>query len=186
MYNRGRLIVISGPSGVGKGTICDILLKSCANLSLSVSATTRAPRDTDKEGVTYYFKTTDEFRKMIKENQFLEWAEYNGNYYGTPLAPVRERLDNGTNVLLEIDVQGALNIKKLCPDAVYIFITPPSIEELHARLKGRGTESPEDIERRIASADAELMQKDKYDYVVVNDNLEDAVNQIKNIIENKN
>lgn len=182
MNDKGNLIVISGPSGVGKGTVCDILLKSCKNLALSISATTRAPRDIDAEGVTYYFKTKQEFENMIKQNKFLEWAKYNDNYYGTPLEPVREKLKQGTNVLLEIDVQGALNVKKICPDAVYIFIAPPDIETLHKRLNNRGTETQEEIKRRIDSADAELMQQDKYDYVVINDNLDDAVREIENII----
>ena len=185
MRTKGRLIVISGPSGVGKGTVCDILLKTCKSLSLSVSATTRTPRNTDIEGTTYYFKTKEQFETMIEQGEFLEWAQYNGNYYGTPLAPVYEKLDSGIDVLLEIDVQGALNVKKICPDGIYIFIAPPDIETLHKRLMNRGTESPEEIKRRIAAADAELAQQTLYDYVVINDILDDTVNEIKNIINSK-
>ncbi|MBE5039783.1 guanylate kinase [Ructibacterium gallinarum] len=185
MKTKGKLIVISGPSGVGKGTICEILLRQCPNLILSVSATTRKPRTVDKEGVTYYFKTNQEFQAMIDNHQFLEWAVYNGNYYGTPLLPVQEKLNAGKNVLLEIDVQGALHVKDNFPEGIYIFIAPPDKETLHERLTGRGTESPEEISRRIAAADQELAQQSKYDYVVINDVLENAVQTVKDIIETR-
>lgn len=185
MKTKGKLIVISGPSGVGKGTICEILLRQCPDLTLSVSATTRKPRTVDQEGITYYFKTTQEFQAMINNHQFLEWAVYNGNYYGTPLQPVQEKLNDGKNVLLEIDVQGALHVKENFPEGIYIFIAPPDKETLHARLTGRGTESPEEIDRRVAAADQELAQQNKYDFVVINDELETAVQTIKDIIETR-
>lgn len=181
--NKGNLIVISGPSGVGKGTVCRQLLQECDHLVLSVSATTRSPRGEDREGVTYYFKTRDAFEEMIKEGAFLEWAMYNNNYYGTPLPPVLEQLEQGKDVLLEIDVQGALNVKQNFPDGVYIFIAPPDKETLRKRLEGRGTENPEEINRRVAAADLELSKQDEYDYVVVNGVVQDAVDQIKEIIK---
>lgn len=181
--NKGNLIVISGPSGVGKGTVCRQLLQECDHLVLSVSATTRSPRGEDREGVTYYFKTRDAFEEMIKEGAFLEWAMYNNNYYGTPLPPVLEQLELGRDVLLEIDVQGALNVKQNFPDGVYIFIAPPDKETLRKRLEGRGTENPEEIDRRVAAADLELSKQDEYDYVVVNGVVQDAVDQIKEIIK---
>lgn len=183
MKNKGKLVVISGPSGVGKGTICKRLLSECEDLILSVSATTRLPRTEDVEGVTYFFKSQDEFKKMIDAGDFLEWAVYNNNYYGTPRAAVEENLNRGKNVLLEIDVQGALNVKNNFPDGVYIFITPPDVETLHTRLVGRGTETPEEIQRRVAAADEELAKQNEYDYIVVNDVLEDAVEEIKEIMK---
>ncbi len=181
--NRGKLIVLSGPSGVGKGTVVKSLLSKCENLRLSVSATTRQPRSEDKEGVTYYFKSQEEFKKMIAEGEFLEWAIYNGNYYGTPQKAVNDLLDKGISVILEIEVQGAMNVKKKCPDALYIFIVPPSLEELKKRLIGRGSETAESTAGRIAAAKAELEMKDEYDHIIVNDVLEKAVGEVLNIIE---
>ncbi len=186
MTNKGKLIVISGPSGVGKGTIIKRILAECDRINLSVSATTRKPRLEDTEGVTYYFKTEDEFRQMIDGGKFLEWAVYNGNYYGTPIEPVERELDKGNNILLEIDVQGAVNVMEKCPGGMYIFIAPPSVDALKERLCGRGSETNEEIEKRVAAALAELEMKDKYDYIVVNNVLDDAVREVKDIIEGKN
>lgn len=182
MNNLGTLYVISGPSGVGKGTICKELLKRNPSLSLSVSATTRPMRSEDTEGVTYFFKTENEFREMIERKQLLEWAMYNGNYYGTPIKPVQDALDCGKNIILEIDVCGALNIRKIFPNAVLIFIDSPSVEELERRLIGRGSESEKSINARIARAKEELLLKDKYDKIVVNDRLQKAISDIENII----
>ena len=178
----GRLIVASGPSGVGKGTICKELLVRNSNLALSISTTTRPPREGDVEGVNYYFKTVDEFKRHIDSGDFLEWAVYNENYYGTGKQAVAETLAKGYDVLLEIDVQGALKVKEAFPEAVLIFIVPPSKAALVERLVGRGTESLNEIERRVMEADRELALRDKYDYVVVNDILEDSIEVIENLI----
>ncbi len=185
MSKKGTLFVISGPSGVGKGTICQEILKEkdALSLSLSVSATTRKPRSIDQEGVTYYFKTREEFESMIEGGEFLEWALYNENYYGTPLKPVQEKLESGQNVVLEIEVQGALQVKKNFPAGVCIFIAPPDIETLRTRLRGRETETEQEIAKRIAVAEWEMQQQEKYDYVVINDVLEDAVQSVKDIIQ---
>lgn len=180
--NKGRLFLVSGPSGVGKGTICRELLKQDKDLFFSVSATTRKPRNEDVEGKTYYFKTKEQFEKLIEENEFLEWAEYSGNYYGTPKTPVLNRLEQGIDVLLEIDVKGALNVMKNFDDGVYIFIAPPDENALLDRLKNRGTESEADIHKRLSAAKDELKLKNEYDYIVINDVLETAVSEVKNII----
>ena len=185
MTNKGRLIILSGPSGVGKGTVVKRILAEVDNIMLSVSATTRSPREEDTDGVTYYFKTKDEFIQMIEDEKFLEWAEYNGNYYGTPLDAVNEKLNDGIDVILEIEIQGALNVMKRCPNALSIFIAPPSVDELRKRLIGRGSESDEEIKNRIAVAVDELKAQDRYRFVVVNDVLDDAVNKVKEIIERK-
>ncbi len=181
---RGKLIVVSGPSGVGKGTVCEILKKNKdeLNLSVSVSATTRAPRDDEKEGVNYFFKTEDEFQEMIDNGCFLEWATYNEHNYGTPEKAVVEKLESGVNVLLEIDVQGALKVMDKRPGGVYVFIAPPSMEELRRRLVGRGSETAEEIERRLKLAEWEMQQKDKYDYIVVNDVSKKAAKKVAQII----
>jgi len=183
--NFGRLIVVSGPSGVGKGTICKALLKRNPSLALSVSTTTRMPRTGDVDGVTYYFRTVEQFEAQIEAGDFLEWAVYNRNYYGTGRLPVMERLAAGRDVLLEIDVQGALKVKEAFPSAMYIFIVPPDDSALAERLRKRGTDSAEDIERRIAEAEREMELREHYDYVVVNDNLKDAVREVEKIINKK-
>lgn len=180
--NKGTLIVISAPSGAGKGTVISKLLEKENNLWLSVSATSRAPRDNDKEGVTYYFYTKEEFEKKINEGYFLEYAEYAGNYYGTPKKFIQEKLDKGIDVILEIEIQGAMQIKKLIPEALFIFIMPPTLEELKRRLVGRNTDSKEKIIERFKIAYKEINEVSKYNYVVVNDEVENAVNKISSIM----
>lgn len=180
--DRGRLFLISGPSGVGKGTVCRRLFEKDINIYFSVSATTRSPRNEDIDGVTYHFKTVDEFKAMIENGELLEWAEYNGNYYGTPKAPVLENIEKGKNVILEIDVKGAMQVKKNFADGVYIFIAPPNENALYERLKNRGSESDEDIKRRLEAAKSELEMKNEYDYTVINDTVEAAALKIENIM----
>lgn len=182
MGKTGKLIVISGPSGAGKGTIVDQLLKS-GQYELSISCTTRAPRGQEKEGVNYFYKSREEFERMISDQQFLEYADVFGCYYGTPKDYVLGKLNEGKNVILEIDVQGALQVKKNYPDTMMIFILPPSEEVLLARLRGRGTETEEQINRRFGKAKAEMQLADKYDYSVVNDDLMTAVSEVRQMIE---
>lgn len=179
---KGILIVISGPSGAGKGTICKELLKKNKNINLSISATTRSPRVGEVDGVNYLFMTKQKFEDMIRDNLFLEYAKVFDNYYGTPKEFVFDKLKNGEDVLLEIDIQGALKIKEIYPDGVYIFILPPSMRELKKRIINRGTECKEDIEKRFNTAFEELEYVYKYDYAVINDDLMDSVNLIESII----
>ena len=181
---KGKFIVISGPSGVGKGTICNKLINEL-NAWYSVSTTTRAPREGEVDGVNYYFITKEEFEKKIKNDEFLEYNVYNDNYYGTSKKIVMEKMDEGINVFSEIDVNGAHNIKRIFPDALLIYIAPPSIETLKERLINRGTESLETINKRLKIAEKELKEIDFYDYVVVNDDLEKATNEVKDIILKK-
>ena len=170
---KGLLFVISGPSGVGKGTICKKLLERRKELKLSVSVTTRAPRPGEIEGVNYFFRSEEQFQDMIARDEFLEYmCVFGKNHYGTPKAYVAEQRAQGNDVILEIDVNGALNVKKRCPDAVMIFIAPPSMETLKKRLVGRGTETEEAVERRFAEAVKELAAAGEYDYIVVNDSLD--------------
>jgi len=180
---RGNLFVISGPSGSGKSTICKELEKN-ENIKISISATTRPIRKGEEEGINYFFLTIDDFEKKIKENAFYEYARVFNNYYGTLKDKVDEMLDRGFNVILEIDVQGAMQIKEQNDKATLIFIMPPSEEELVDRLTGRNTESDEQLKLRIATAREEILYKHKYDYVVVNDELDRAVKEIENIIIN--
>lgn len=181
---RGVLAVISGPSGVGKGTIVSLLLQRNGSTALSVSCTTRAPREGEVDGKNYFFISREKFLNMIEEGGFLEYSEHFDNLYGTPRFFVEEKLKTG-DVILEIEVDGALNVKKVYPDAVLIMVAPPSREELVKRLKGRGTEAEEVILKRLARADYELSMSDKYDYVVINDDLEQAVEKINQIMESE-
>ena len=180
--NKGLLVVYAGASGVGKGTIMKKLLAANPNIRLSVSATTRQPREGEVNGREYYFVTREEFERMIAENGFLEYAEYVGNCYGTPKQPVFDMLDQGIDVFLEIEIKGFLQIKESCPDCVSIFIIPPSYEELRARLTGRGTESEEVIAARLKTAEEELSYQDRFDYVVINDDADRAANEVLSII----
>ena len=180
---RGTLLIVSGPAGVGKGTVvAEAVNRANGSIYLSISATTRQPRSIDKEGVTYFFKTKEEFEKMIEENKLLEYANYVGNYYGTPKEPVMDSLKNGKDVILEIEVQGALKVKENYPDAVLMFIVPPSIEVLEERLRGRGTETEEQIEKRLNRAKEEFKEIPKYDYVVPNNTIDKAVADLMSVL----
>lgn len=179
---KGLLIVLSGPAGVGKGTVCNALRAENTNIRYSVSATTRAPREGEVDGVNYFFKTREQFEQMIKNNELLEWAEYVGNYYGTPIDYVRNTIDNGHDIILEIEVQGALKVKEKFPDGVFIFLAPPSLKELRKRIVGRGTESEEVINKRMKVAREEIEMMKNYDYVVENDEVSRAVERIKAIV----
>jgi len=179
---KGLLIVLSGPSGAGKGTICKALMEKEKNLKLSISATTRQPRSGEIEGKNYFFKSEEEFEKMIENDSFLEWAKVYGHYYGTPKDFVLKNLEEGNDVVLEIDIQGALKIKEKFPEGVFIFILPPSMEELKNRIKKRGTETEEEIIKRFKSAYEELNYVSRYNYVVINDSVEEAVEKIRAII----
>lgn len=180
---KGLLILISGPSGTGKGTVCDLLRQKHPEISYSISATTRQPRPGEQDGVNYYFYSREKFQEMIAKGQLLEWAEVYGNFYGTPKQQVIDRLEAGEDILLEIDTQGALNVMKLMPDGLFIFLLPPSLEELASRLKGRGTETEESLRRRLGAAVDEIKLATKYRYVVINDQVEKAQETIANIIE---
>ena len=182
MTDRGLLIVVSGPSGAGKGTICKALLEKHDDLFISVSATTRAPRVGEVDGVNYHFITKDDFIERVEKNDFLEHAEVYGNYYGTPKSKVEDMLDSGKNVILEIDIQGALKVKENFREGVFIFILPPSMEELKQRIIRRGSETPESLMRRFKSAYQEINYISKYNYAVVNDIVDVAVSKIEGII----
>ena len=177
----GKLFIISGPSGAGKGTIANRILEE-TELEFSVSMTTRKPREGEIDGVHYFFVEEDDFVKNIDAGGFLEHAQVYGNRYGTPKGPILERLEKGIDVLLDIEMQGALQIKENYPDGVFIFILPPSMAELRKRLTGRGTESPEAIEMRLSQTLSEITYVDKYDYLVVNGELDEAVARVKAII----
>ncbi|WP_300683084.1 guanylate kinase [Acutalibacter sp. 1XD8-36] len=183
--SKGLLLVVSAPSAGGKGTILKELFQRNENLRMSVSATTRQPRAGEEHGKHYYFISREEFRQLIDSNKMLEYAEYVGNLYGTPKGPVDQWLDEGHDVVLEIEVQGGAQIKKIVPDCVSVFITPPSLEVLEKRLRGRGTEEEGTILKRLATARQELTQAGNYDYVVVNDRLEDAVDDMLAILRSE-
>ena len=184
MTKRGLLIVLSGPSGVGKGTVrAAIFSKGEQKFVYSISATTRLPRTGETDGVDYFFKTREEFEQMIQNKQLLEYAEYVGNYYGTPLEYVENTLAKGKDVFLEIDVQGAIQVRELMPDGVFIFLTPPDLNELESRIVNRGTDSDEVIAKRMKTAREELELMKYYDYSVVNDTVNNAVQKIEAIIQ---
>lgn len=183
MSKRGLLVVLSGPSGSGKGTVLKQAMLQNPNLELSVSATTRAPREGEIDGINYYFYSAEEFAKLRTEGGLLEWAEFCGNCYGTPRNQIEQRLNEGKNVVLEIEVQGAMKVRAAIPDAVLIFNLPPSMEELQKRLVGRKTEPPEVVEKRLQTAVWEISQAERYDYVIVNDDVESAANAFLSILE---
>ena len=181
--HKGLLLVISGPSGTGKGTVCQKLLSNRSNIKYSVSATTRKPRDGEVNGVNYFFLSEKEFLDMLQNDALIEWDKYCDNYYGTPKKYVEDALEQGIDVILEITVEGALEVKKQYPDCVLLFILPPSFEELRRRIVGRGTEDFDVIEKRLNQAQKEIEAVFEYDYYVVNDSLEEAVKNIENILD---
>lgn len=182
MDKKGILIVVSGFSGAGKGTLMKKLLEDYSGYALSVSATTRAPREGELHGKDYFFISRDEFTGMIRDNRLYEYTEYQNNYYGTPRAYVDEMLASGKDVILEIEVMGAENIKKQFPDTVLVFVTPPSAEELRRRLLGRGSETPEKVKGRLMRALQEADYMDRYDYILVNDDIDACVKELHNLI----
>lgn len=182
MSKRGILAIISGFSGAGKGTIVGELVKKYG-YAISISATTRSPREGEEEGVNYFFKSREAFEEMIDREEFIEYAQYVGNYYGTPKSYVMQQLDAGRDVLLEIEMQGALKVKEKFPEVTLIFITPPNVSELRRRLEGRGTETQEVIDQRIARAKEECAYMQKYDYIVVNDQLEACVEEMHALLQ---
>lgn len=179
---KGRLFIISGSSGVGKGTLLKLLLENNPSINLSISVTTRHPRKGETDGVNYFFSSEEEFLNAVQNNEFLEWAEFNGNFYGTKQAYVEKTLTKGEDLILEIETKGALQIKQKMPDAILIFILPPSIEELEKRLRGRNTEDEKAIQNRLNEAFREIECSKDYDFCIVNDNLEKALNELQNII----
>lgn len=182
MGKQGILTVVSGFSGAGKGTLMKALLEKY-EYGLSISATTRAPREGEQDGREYFFLTKEQFEDMISKNELIEYAQYVGNYYGTPKKYVQQQLDAGKNVILEIEIQGALNVKKMFPDALLIFVTPPSAAELKSRLVGRGTEDMETINKRMKRAAEESKFMNSYDYIAVNDKLDECVEELNDTIQ---
>ncbi|WP_211745319.1 guanylate kinase [Paenibacillus sp. Marseille-Q4541] len=180
--SKGLLIVLSGPSGVGKGTVCTALRKQVPNLTYSVSATTRQPRLGEENGVNYFFKSREQFLDMIEKDELLEHAEYVGNYYGTPRDFVEQTLESGKDIILEIEVQGALKVKEKFPEGIFVFLLPPSLDELKDRIQGRGTENQATIDHRMTVAAEEISLLEQYDYAVVNDEIDLACKRIESII----
>ncbi len=178
-----KLFVLSGSSGVGKGTVLKGFLERNPDFMLSISCTTRKPRQGEIDGVNYFFMTREEFKNCIENNKFLEWAEFAGNFYGTKKKYIKQCLEEGKNVILEIDTQGALQVKKQMPEAVLIFIVPPSLEALEARLRGRHTEDEETIQKRLEQVRAEIKRSENFDYRIVNDKLEDAILRLEEIVK---
>jgi len=179
---KGNIFVISGPSGVGKGTLLKMLLTKHPEISLSISATTRTPRQDEVQGENYFFVTKEKFEESIEKGEFLEWAKFADNYYGTYKKTVEKALSEGKNLALEIDVQGAMQIKEKMPEAILIFVSPPSIEELASRLKGRNTETEEVIQKRLSIAESEFKKKKYFDFEIINDNLDITLEELTNIV----
>ena len=182
MTTKGKTFIVSGPSGVGKSTVLKALLEKRPDLYFSVSATTRSPRPGELDGIHYHFMDVDSFRKWISMEQFLEYAEYVGNFYGTPKRFVDQAMENGRDVILDIEVQGALQVTSKRPDTVRIFIAPPSWKELERRLKDRGTDDPDKVQKRLLRAKVEFQTANTYDYFVINDTVEEAVRELDAII----
>lgn len=182
---QGRLYIVAGCSGVGKGTLLKLFLKQNPNIIFSISATTRKPREGEQDGVNYFYVSKEEFQTSIDNNEFLEWAEFSGNFYGTKKSFVEKTLNKGIDVILEIEVQGAAQVKQKMPDAVSIFIMPPSVEELEARLRGRHTESEEAIQKRLHEANREIEAGKSFDYRIVNDNLDDALKRLQDVFDSE-
>lgn len=182
MIHKGLLIIVSGPSGAGKGTICKELIDRDGSILVSVSATTRQPRNGEVDGVSYHFLTRERFKQMILEDGFLEHACVYDNYYGTPKDFVVEQITQGKNVLLEIDIQGALQVKKKYPEGIFIFILPPSMKTLKSRIEGRGSETPESLKKRLSCAYSEIELIKNYDYFIVNDTVDHATDVLQAII----
>lgn len=180
--NRGKLIVVSGPSGAGKSTVIGKVMQSRPDLRFSVSATTRVPREGEVDGVDYYFLDREKFQAMICNGELLEYAEYVGNFYGTPVGPVKENLDQGNSVILDIEVQGAANVRKVMPEAVTVFLTPPNFEMLEMRLRSRDKETEEMILGRLARARVEYQEISRYDYIVINEDADEAAEELRAII----
>jgi len=183
LKKRGTLFVISSPSGGGKSTIISHLLEQEDNLYYSISATTREPRPGEKDGKDYHFFSKEEFKKKVRKNEFIEWAEVHNNFYGTLKSEIDDALKRGENVVLDIDVQGGESIKKIFPDSVLIFLMPPSLEELEVRLKNRGTESELSLKQRLNAAKYEIEHAGMYNYQIINDSVDDTVNKVKTIIK---
>ena len=183
MKNLKKLIIITGPSGVGKGTVVKELLDRNQDIWLSISATTRNPRVGEKDGLNYYFISEERFKDMIDKKEFLEWAQFAGNYYGTPLSTVNEKIEKGFIVLLEIEVEGAKQIKEKFPESLSIFLLPPSKEELEKRIRNRGTEKEEAIDRRLSRANYEIASSDQFDFVLTNHDVDETVKEVFKIIK---
>ena len=180
--NKGILVIVSGPSGAGKSTVINRVSQIRSDIRFSVSVTTREPRENEREGISYYFRTPEQFYEMVRADAFLEHAEYSGASYGTPAAPVDKSLEDGYTVILDIEVQGAAQVMEKRPDAVTVFLCPPSMEELENRLRGRGTDAEEKIRERLTAAHREYGQAHKYHYIIINDNADTAVRELDAII----
>ena len=183
MKNKKKLIILTGPSGVGKGTVVKEILGQYKNIWLSISATTREPREGEKEGENYYFLKKEKFKEMIEQNLFLEWAKFAGNYYGTPLSSVNEKIKNGFTVLLEIEVEGAKQIKEKFPNSTSIFLLPPNEEELERRIRNRGTENEDAIKKRLSRAKYEISVSNLFDFALTNNNVDETANRIIKLIQ---